>query len=64
MKYIIDRFEGDKAIVEDENKNMHEISKLLLAGFKVGDVISIVKCTEETKKRKDNIEKLAGELFK
>lgn len=63
MKYIIDRIEGDIAIIEDENKNMHEISKFLLADFKEGDVICISKCSEETQKRKDKIEKLAKELF-
>ena len=63
MKYVIDRFEGNKAIIEDENKEMHEISKRLVEGFEEGDVICISKCGDETKNRKAKIEKLADELF-
>ena len=63
MKFIIDRFEGDKAIIEDENKNIYEISKSALAGFYEGDVIIISKDEDETNERKNRIENLANELF-
>ena len=63
MKFIIDRFEGDKAIIEDENKNIYEISKSALAGFCEGDVIIISKDEDETNERKNRIDNLANELF-
>lgn len=63
MKFIIERFEGDMAIIEDENKNMHEISKSALPECGEGDVIIILKDYKETEKRKDRITNLANELF-
>lgn len=63
MKVIIDRFEGDYAVVETEDKIMVNLPKLLIPGAKEGDVISISIDEEETKKRKDNISKLMDDLW-
>ena len=63
MKVIIDRFEGDYAVVETEDKIMVNLPKSLIPGAKEGDVISISIDEEETKKRKDNISKLMDDLW-
>lgn len=65
MKYIIDRFENEFAICEDENKKMIEIKKEdLPLNAKEGDVLNLKDGTfsidsEETKKtREDNFDLL------
>lgn len=65
MKYIIDRFENEFAICEDENKKMIEIKKEdLPLNAKEGDVLNLTDGTfsidsEETKKiREDNFDLL------
>lgn len=63
MKIIIDRFEGDFAVVETDEKVMLNIPKSLVPGSREGDVISIVIDEEETQKRKDNIQKLMDDLW-
>ncbi|NLJ58236.1 MAG: DUF3006 domain-containing protein [Tissierellia bacterium] len=63
MKVIIDRFEGDYAIVETEDRIMVNLPKSLVPGAKEGDVVSIIIDEEETKKRKDNINKLMDDLW-
>lgn len=63
MKVIIDRFEGDYAVVETEDKIMVNLPKSLIPGAKEGDVISISIDEEETKQRKDNISKLMDDLW-
>ncbi len=70
MKYVIDRFEGEYAICENESGEMIKINKHRLPlGVVEGDVIiidgdNITIDRDETKKRKDRIEKLMGELWK
>ncbi|OFI07777.1 hypothetical protein CLOACE_01250 [Clostridium acetireducens DSM 10703] len=66
---IIDRFEGDYAVIETNYKQMVniEISKLP-ADIKEGDVIvyngeNFVLDKEETKKLKEEIEKLCDDLW-
>ena len=63
MKFVIDRFEGEFAVIEDENKNFHHISKSALSGFAEGDVFVISKNEGENESRKKRIENLAEELF-
>ena len=69
MKFIIDRFEGDYAILEDENKNMLDILKSSLPDkVKEGDVLILKSNSytidqDETNKRKDQIQKLMNELW-
>ena len=42
MKYVIDRFEGDVAICEDDSRNFIEIRRdRLPAGAKEGSVLSV-----------------------
>ena len=68
MKGIIDRFEGKYAVVELEDGKMINIDKIQLPiGVEEGMVIhiseSITIDIDETKKRKEEIEKLTEDLW-
>lgn len=63
MKVIIDRFEGDYAIVETENKEMVELPITLIPDAKEGDIINITIDSEETKNRKEYIQNLMDDLW-
>ena len=64
MKVIIDRFEGDFAVVELPDKKMINMLKTLLPSeAKEGDVISITVDKEETKSRRAHIEKLMNDVW-
>lgn len=69
MKYIIDRFENEFAICEDENKKMIEIKKEdLPLNAKEGDVLNLKDGTfsidsEETKKIKEDNFDLLNKLL-
>lgn len=64
MKVIIDRFEGNYAIVELPDRSTANIPKQLVPeGAKEGDVLSIEIDKDETAKRKERIQKLMDELW-
>lgn len=63
MKVIIDRFEGEYAVVEIEKGNFAHISKSLVPGSSEGDVIKIKIDRNETENRKKVINNLMDELF-
>lgn len=66
MKVIIDRFEGNFAVCEKENKTMIDIPKEILPEeAKEGDVlnINISIDTEETENRKKIIEELTKDIW-
>jgi len=64
MKVIIDRFEGDFAVVELENRSTINMPKQLIPeGAKEGDVLNIEIDTEETNKRKEKVKKLMDNLW-
>lgn len=67
MQVIIDRFEGEYAVVEYENSDGKEvfvnIPKVLLADASEGDVVEITVNKDETKKRAENIKNLMDSLF-
>ncbi|MBZ9689738.1 DUF3006 domain-containing protein [Clostridium estertheticum] len=68
MKGIIDRFEGDYAVVELEDRKMININKIKLPiGAQEGMVIhiadSITIDKDDTLKRKKEIEKLTEDLW-
>ncbi len=63
MKFVIDRFEGQWAIIEGEDKEMYSISAAAIKGFKEGDTLVISKDTGESEKRAESIKNLADELF-
>jgi hypothetical protein len=69
MKVIIDRFEGDFAVCEKENRQMINIEKSILPDLvKEGDVLRIKNeiitiDAEATVKRKKEIEQLTKDLW-
>ena len=69
MKGIIDRFEGDYAVVEFDGKEMKDIPRCeLTPEAKEGDVIILLKGKyqvdkEETQRRKAEIAKLTENLW-
>jgi hypothetical protein len=70
MKYTIDRFEGDYAVLEDENCKINNIlKKALPSGAKEGDILtahidgSYTIEQLETTQRKEHISKLLDELM-
>ncbi|MBK5241427.1 DUF3006 domain-containing protein [Clostridium sp.] len=70
MKVIIDRFEGNFAVCEKEDKQMLDIKKSKIPIVaREGDVLNITndKITidfEETKEKRREIEKLTEDLWK
>lgn len=63
MKFIIDRFEENSAVIELSNGETCNIPKILIPDAKEGDVFDIIFNKEETLKRKDNISKKFNSLF-
>lgn len=63
MQVIIDRFEGEYAIVEIKEGKFVSIPKVLVPSAHEGDVIDILINLEETKKRKNKIKNLMDDLF-
>lgn len=64
MKVIIDRFEGELALLELEDREIIDIPKRLLPeGAKEGDIIKIIIDEEETQKRKEQIQKKFNSLL-
>ncbi len=64
VKFIIDRFEGDYALVELENKEMADMPKILLPpDAKEGDLINITIDKEETEIRRKRIQDKFDNLF-
>ena len=64
MKVIIDRFEGDFAVVEISKTQYANLPKSLVPlQAKEGDVINIELDRAETKKRKEEIEKMMKNMW-
>lgn len=64
MNFIIDRFEGDYAVVELENKDMIDIPRTILpVDAKEGDIINISIQETETENQKKRIQDKFNSLF-
>lgn len=63
MIAIIDRFEGDRAILEIRAGEYAEMSLALLPDAKQGDVVRIDVDTLETQKRKQAAQQIINDLF-
>lgn len=63
MEVIIDRFEGEYAIVELDIGIFCELPKVLVPNAKEGDVISITINNTKTNERKEKITNLMNNLF-
>ncbi len=65
MKVIIDRFEGDFAIVETKEKMLVQLPRRLVPeGAGEGSVLTIEVNSTATRQRQADIKKLIGELRK
>lgn len=62
MKLIIDRFEGDFAVLELEDLSTVNLPKVLVPNAKEGDIVTIEVSKDE--ERHERIEKFADSLFK
>ena len=63
MKVIIDRFEGDMAVLELDVGKFVSIPKVLVSDAKEGDVVEIIVRKDETEKRKKHVKDLMNQLF-
>lgn len=63
MKVIVDRFEGDYAVVEIAIGKCVNIPRVLVPDAKEGDIIKIEIEKEETEKRKKYIKDLMNNVF-
>ena len=63
MKVIIDRFEGDYAVVEMDLGKFVNLPKELVPNAKEGDVIVITIDHDEAKRRKEHVKDLMNQLF-
>ena len=62
MKVIIDRFEGQFAVVELPDKTLINMPSVLLPDASEGDVVSINIEHEETRQRAERIHKMFEKL--
>lgn len=63
MKAILDRFEGEFAILELDVGEVVSVPKIIVGNAKEGDIIKISIDKDETSKRKKKIEKLMEDVF-
>lgn len=63
MKVIIDRFEGEYAVVEIDVGKYANVPKVLLPNAKEGDIVKIEIDKEVTEERKKYIQKLMNNVF-
>ncbi|MFU0831675.1 MAG: DUF3006 domain-containing protein [Oscillospiraceae bacterium] len=64
MKYTIDRFEGNYAVVELENRKFVNIPRLAIPNeAKEGDVIIVQIDKETTSQREKHIKKLMDDVW-
>ena len=63
MRVIVERFEGDSALLELEDGTIISVPKKLVVECQEGDVIDILKNEKETENRKQKVETLINKLF-
>ena len=63
MDVIVDRIEGDYAVVEIEKGKMCNLPIELVPNVKEGDVVSITINKSKTDERKTSIEELMNSVF-
>ncbi len=62
--WVIDRCEGDKAVIEYKNKIFDVPKAALPAGAKEGDVLKVIIDEKGTAKKQKEIDQLKNNLFK
>ena len=63
MEVIVDRIEGDYAVVEIEKGNMSNLPLDLVPNVKEGDIVTITVNKDKTEDRKKTIEELMNSVF-
>lgn len=63
MDVIVDRIEGDYALVEIEKGKMCNLPIELVPDVKEGDVVTIAINKDKTKEKKKTIEELMNSVF-
>jgi len=63
MKVIIDRFEGDFAVVEIDLDAFVELPRILIPDATEGDVVEIIVRKDQTNERRETIENLMNQVF-
>lgn len=63
MDVIVDRIEGDYAVVEIEKGNMSKLPLEFVPNVKEGDIVTIIINKDKTKDRKKTIEELMDSVF-
>ena len=63
MKVIIDRFEGDFAVVEVDGQFINMPKALIPLGAKEGDVLTIAINSNDTKARKGRVDALMKDVW-
>ena len=63
MDVIVDRVEGDYAVVEIEKGKMYNLPLELVPNVKEGDVVTITINKGKTEERKKTIEELMNSVF-
>ena len=63
MDVIVDRIEGDYAVVEIDKGNISKLPLELVPSVKEGDIVTITINKDKTKERKKSIEELMNSVF-
>lgn len=64
MQFVLDRFEGGKAIIETSNKEVFSIpQELFPENTKEGDVLTIIIDVQATEKRQKEMQTLMSDLW-
>lgn len=63
MEVIVDRIEGDYAVLEIEKGKMCNLPLELVPNVKEGDIVTITINKDKTEKRKKTIEELMNSVF-
>lgn len=63
MRVILDRYEGDYAVVELESGELVNMPRMLAMNAEEGDIIELRILEKETDERKAYIQNLADQLF-
>lgn len=63
MRLVIDRFEGDYAVVVDDNENTYNVDRKLFLDNKEGDVVYLAYSMLETEEKGNEAEDLVNRLF-
>ncbi|MBQ6946979.1 MAG: DUF3006 domain-containing protein [Clostridia bacterium] len=63
MRVIIDRFEGEMAVVELPDGTVTQMPRLLVPDAAEGDVVNVTVDPKERQKREETIQSLMDDLF-